>query len=121
MMSGSSRFCSFLLFAFTALALPSLGLADTPAVKFDSGDTAWMLISTALVLMMLIPGLALFYGGMVNKECVLGVLAQSFAVCCLISVLWIVYGYSYAFTAGSSLYLGGSSRVMLAGMGLKSA
>ncbi len=103
------------------LILPSAVMAETPAVKFDSGDTAWMLISTALVLMMLIPGLALFYGGMVSKENVLGVLAQSFAVCCLVSVLWIVYGYSFAFTEGPNLFIGGASRVMLAGIGLKSA
>jgi Amt family ammonium transporter len=103
-----------------ALLLPLAGFADTPAPKIDSGDTAWMLVSTAFVLMMLIPGLALFYGGMVSKENVLGVLAQSFAICCLVSILWVVYGYSYAFTAGSTVYLGSYSRVMLAGMGLKS-
>jgi Amt family ammonium transporter len=118
---AGARYIFLLLITVIALALPHAGLADTPAPpKIDSGDTAWMLISTALVLMMLIPGLALFYGGMVSKECVLGVLAQSFAVCCLISVLWIVYGYSFAFTQGDSVYLGGSGRVMLAGMGLKS-
>jgi len=116
-MSRCLRFCSFLLLV---LALPAIGFADTPAVKFDSGDTAWMLISTALVLLMIIPGLALFYGGMVSKENVLGVLAQSFAVCCLISVLWVAYGYSFAFTAGPCLYIGGAARVMLAGIGLKS-
>ncbi len=110
----------FLLIACIVLIFPQLGLAQTPAAaKIDSGDTAWMLISTAIVLLMTIPGLALFYGGMVNKECVLGVLAQSFAVCCLISVLWIIYGYSFAFTQGGSLYLGGASRIMLSGMGLK--
>ena len=102
--------------------LPSYGFADTPPPpKLDSGDTAWMIVSTAFVLLMLIPGLALFYGGMVSKENVLGVLAQSFVTCCLISVLWIIYGYSLAFTEGSSLYLGGFSRIMLAGVGVKTA
>ena len=111
----------FLLFAIFALALPNYGFADTPPPpKIDSGDTAWMLVSTAFVLLMIIPGLALFYGGMVSKENVLGVLAQSFAICCLVSILWVVYGYSFAFTAGTTSFLGGSSRVMLTGLGLKS-
>src|SRR5471032_1014050 len=90
---GMLRFSLLLGALLLACLLPGSGLADTPAPKIDSGDTAWMLISTALVLMMIVPGLALFYGGMVSKENVLGVLAQSFAVCCLISVLWVVYGY----------------------------
>ncbi len=115
------RFLLFAVFSLLAIAVPHMGFADAaPAAKIDSGDTAWMLVSTAFVLLMLIPGLALFYGGMVSKESVLGVFAQSFAVCCLISVLWIAYGYSYAFTEGSSVYLGGGGRIMLAGLGLKS-
>src|ERR1700760_4887239 len=107
-----------LLFAVLFAFLPQAVFADTP--KIDSGDTAWMLVSTAFVLMMIIPGLALFYGGMVSKENVLGVLAQSFVICCVVSVLWVVYGYSFAFTQGSSVFLGGPSRVMLAGLTLKS-
>lgn len=110
-------FATMLAMAVPLLLMPQLALADTPTL--NSGDTAWMLISTALVLMMLIPGLALFYGGMVSKECVLGTLAQSFATCCLISVLWVAYGYSYAFTEGTA-YLGGTTRIMLAGLDLKS-
>ncbi len=113
------RFFVFLLF-FGGMFFPQYGLADIPASKIDSGDTAWMLVSTALVLMMLIPGLALFYGGMVSKENVLGVLAQSFVICCLVSVLWVAYGYSFAFTQGASVFLGGSSRIMLAGLGINS-
>jgi Amt family ammonium transporter len=76
-------------------------VAVTPAPKLDSGDTAWMLTSTALVLMMTIPGLALFYGGMVRKKNVLATLMQCFAVCCGVSVLWMVVGYSLAFTPGT--------------------
>ena len=68
--------------------------------KLDTGDTAWMLTSTALVLMMTIPGLALFYGGMVRKKNVLATVMQSFAITCLITVLWMVVGYSLAFTDG---------------------
>jgi Amt family ammonium transporter len=84
--------------------------------KTDSGDTAWMLTSMALVLMMTIPGLALFYGGMVRKKNVLATVMQSFAITCLVTVLWMVVGYSWAFTDGGP-YLGGMSRFLLNGMG----
>ena len=83
--------------------------------KISAGDTAWMLTSTALVLMMTIPGLALFYGGMVRKKNVLATLMQSFAITALITILWWVIGYSWAFTPGSS-WLGGSSRALMNGM-----
>jgi Amt family ammonium transporter len=76
--------------------------------KIDSGDTAWMLVSSALVLLMTIPGLALFYGGMVRKKNVLATLAQSFGATCLVTVLWMVAGYSLAFTPGNN-YVGGLS------------
>ena len=101
------------------LLLPALALAADEKPKIDSGDTAWMLTSTALVLMMTIPGLALFYGGMVRKKNVLATVAQSFAVTCLVSVLWLIIGYSLAFTAGSTI-LGGVSRVFMAGMTIDS-
>jgi Amt family ammonium transporter len=81
----------------------------------NSGDTAWMLTSTALVLMMTIPGLALFYGGMVRKKNVLATVMQSFAITCLVTVLWMIAGYSWAFTDGGA-YLGGMSRFFLMGM-----
>ena len=82
--------------------------ADAP--KLDSGDTAWMLTSTALVLMMTIPGLALFYGGMVRKKNVLATCAQSFAVTGLVTVLWMIIGYSLAFKDGGSMnaFIGGT-------------
>ncbi len=83
----------------------------------NSGDTAWMLTATALVLMMTIPGLALFYGGMVRKKNVLATLMQSFAICCLASVLWMVAGYSLAFTEGNA-FIGGLDRLFLRGMGV---
>lgn len=83
--------------------------------KISAGDTAWMLTSTALVLLMTIPGLALFYGGMVRKKNVLATLMQSFAITCLVTLLWWLIGYSWAFTPGSP-YLGGSSRFLLNGM-----
>ena len=90
-----------------------------PASAINSGDTAWMLTSMALVLMMTIPGLALFYGGMVRKMNVLATVMQSFAVTCLVTVLWMVIGYSFAFTPGSA-FLGGTSRFLLYGMTLDS-
>jgi ammonium transporter, Amt family len=104
----------------TALASAGLVLAPVAAFaadkpKIDSGDTAWMLTATALVLMMTIPGLALFYGGMVRKKNVLATVMQSFAITCLVTVLWMVVGYSLAFTTGSTV-LGGLSRVFMAGL-----
>src|SRR5665811_1231781 len=72
------------------------------------------------VLMMTVPGLALFYGGMVRKKNVLATVMQSFFITCLVTVLWMVVGYSLAFTEGTTPYLGGLSRVMLSGMAIDS-
>ena len=83
--------------------------------KISSGDTAWMLTSTALVLMMSIPGLALFYGGMVRKKNVLATLMQTFAITCMVTLLWWAIGYSWAFTPGSA-FLGGPGRAFFNGM-----
>ena len=103
------------LVASSALAQPVAVATGAATPKLDSGDTAWMLTSVALVLMMTIPGLALFYGGMVRKMNVLSTVMQSFAVTCLVTVLWTVIGYSFAFTTGSP-FLGGLSRFLLIGM-----
>jgi Amt family ammonium transporter len=108
----------------TALLAASIGatsaLAQTAdAPKLDTGDTAWMLTSTALVLMMTIPGLALFYGGMVRQKNVLATVMQSFAICCLVTILWMVLGYSLALTEGAegmNAYIGSLSKVMLSGV-----
>ena len=83
--------------------------------KVNSGDTAWMLTSMALVLMMTVPGLALFYGGMVRKKNVLATLMQSFAITCLVTVLWVIAGYSLAFMPGNA-YFGSLDRLFLDGM-----
>jgi Amt family ammonium transporter len=103
-----------------AAPMPACDASAKPPIlskcKTDSGDTAWMLTSMALVLMMTIPGLALFYGGMVRKKNVLATVMQSFAITCLVTVLWMVIGYSWAFTDGGP-YLGGNSRLLLMGMG----
>ncbi len=102
-----------------AVLLPVMAMAADEKPKLDTGDTAWMLTSTALVLMMTIPGLALFYGGMVRKKNVLATVMQSFAITCLVTVLWMVLTYSLAFTSGSTI-IGGLSRIFLKGMALDS-
>ncbi len=102
-----------------AAATPTTAPTEPTIVKFsdiNSGDTAWMMTSTALVLMMTIPGLALFYAGMVRKKNVLATLMQSFAITCVVTILWWIVGYSLAFTPGSGPYLGGFSRLFLNGM-----
>src|SRR5512132_1910809 len=81
-----------------ALLLPALALAADEKPALDTGDTAWMLTSTALVLMMTVPGLALFYAGMVRKKNVLATAMQSFVITCIVTVLWYIIGYSIAFT-----------------------
>jgi Amt family ammonium transporter len=103
-----------LLFAFLALFAANFAAAADAPVP-NKGDTAWVMISTVLVILMTIPGLALFYGGMVRNKNVLSVLMQVFVTFCLISVLWAIYGYSFAFTQGNDFF-GGSSRLFLAGM-----
>jgi Amt family ammonium transporter len=114
----SSRAASLAALALGVAGFATGALADEPpALKIDTGDTAWMLVSTVLVLMMTIPGLALFYGGMVRKFNVLATVMQSFAITCIASILWFVVGYSLAFTEGTTPYIGGFSRVLLAGMG----
>jgi ammonium transporter, Amt family len=104
------------LAALPLMALPALAQDAAPAAPTpDTGNMAWMLTSTAIVLMMTIPGVALFYAGMVRKKNVLSTLMQSFAACCLISIVWIVVGYSIAFS-GEHPYIGNFDRVLLAGL-----
>ncbi len=90
-------------------------VAATPVP--DKGDTAWMIVATILVILMTLPGLALFYGGLVRVKNMLSVLAQVFAIFCLIAILWVTYGYSLAFTGGGmSDFIGGFSKAFLAGV-----
>ena len=89
------RFGATVAAALIVAVPPAFAQVDAP--QLDSGDTAWMLVATAFVLMMTVPGLALFYGGMVRKKNVLATLMQCFAVCCLVSVVWMIAGYSFAF------------------------
>jgi Amt family ammonium transporter len=100
------------LFAIAGFAVPALA-ADAP--KLDTGDTAWMLTSTVLVIVMIVPGLALFYGGMVRSKNVLSILMQVFVGFSLISVLWGLLGYSMAFSDGNS-FVGGLSKAFLSGV-----
>jgi Amt family ammonium transporter len=101
--------------AAAGAATAAAAAAPAGPPKLDSGDTAWMLTSTALVLMMTIPGLALFYAGMVRKKNILATMMQSFAICCLVTIVWCVAGYSIAFTTGNE-YMGDFSRIMLNGI-----
>ncbi len=106
----------------TLFGLPGLALAAPPTL--NSGDTAWMIVATALVLLMTIPGLALFYAGMVRAKNVLSVLMQCFAITGLISVLWVLYGYSLVFDTTSmekgvvnlASFIGGFDKAFLAGL-----
>src|SRR6476660_8200994 len=99
-------------------AAPAATPPAPPPSPINTGDTAWMLTSTALVLMMTIPGLALFYGGMVRKKNVLATVMQSFATTCIVTIVWVVISYSLAFRDGGSLnaYIGGMDRLLLKGM-----
>ncbi len=109
-----------------ALLAAGVALASTSAMAADpvpnKGDTAWMLTATVLVLLMTIPGLALFYGGLVRTKNMLSVLMQVFAIVCVVSILWVTYGYSLTFTSGGSLnaYIGGFSKAFLKGVDVNS-
>ena len=115
--TGSDSMKSPFLSAAAALLLalvPALAFADGPPTP-DKGDTSWMMTSTVLVILMIIPGLALFYGGMVRSKNVLSVLMQVFMVFCLVTVLWVIFGYSLAFTTGNA-FLGGLDKMFLNGV-----
>ncbi|MFO1150199.1 MAG: ammonium transporter [Alsobacter sp.] len=106
------------LTGFAALAQDAAAAAAPAAPVPNKGDTAWMLVSAALVLMMAVPGLALFYGGLVRTKNMLSVLAQVFAIVSIVAIIWVVYGYSLAFTNGGGLndYVGGFSKAFLRGV-----
>ena len=97
--------------AFTTL----VNAANAQTNALNAGDTAWVLAATCLVILMTIPGLALFYGGLVRKKNVLSTLMQSFAACCLVSILWIIAGYSLAFS-GQGIFLGDTNQLFLSAL-----
>ncbi len=102
---------------FAAMLAATSAFADEPTV--NKGDNAWMMVSTVLVLLMTIPGLALFYGGLVRSKNMLSVLAHVFYTVCIVTLIWVLYGYSLAFTGGSA-YVGGFSKAFLAGVTIDS-
>jgi Amt family ammonium transporter len=123
MTKASKRHCAFVKLGALAIIAAASSVA-TPAfaqaAKIDAADTAWMISATGLVLMMTIPGLALFYAGMVRKKNVLGTMAQSLAAVMICSLLWVAVGYSLAFT-GEGPYIGTFDRFFLSGMAMDGA
>lgn len=89
-------------------------------LKVDTGDTAWMIVATALVMLMTIPGLALFYGGLSKRKDTLNTIAMSFVTFCIVSVLWVIYGYTFAFGTDISGIIGSPAKLLLAGVGVNS-
>jgi len=99
-------------------AAPAAAAAAAPAApKIDTGDTAWMIVATALVMLMSIPGLALFYGGLAKTKDALNTMAMTFVTFCIASLLWVVYGYSFTFVGDIGSVIGGASRLFLKGIG----
>ncbi len=116
---------SFLIFAGMAFAeevkhraeAPSTtavtaAVAETPAApKIDTGDTAWMIVATALVMLMSIPGLALFYGGLSKRKDSLNTMAMTFIAFCIVSLLWVLYGFSFSFNGDIGGFIGNGAKV----------
>jgi len=113
--AGLSALAAVALFIEPALAQAP---AAAPAIVPNKGDTAWMLVATILVLLMTIPGLALFYSGLVRTKNTLSVLTHVFYSVCIVSIIWVVYGYSLAFTGGT--YIGGFDKIFLKGVTMES-
>jgi len=105
---------NMLILALTSLLLPSVVMAQEVA-EINTGDTAWMLTASALVLFMLLPGLSLFYGGLVRSKNVLSILMQCFSIACAMSLLWFVVGYSLAFS-GEGALIGNLDKAFLNGV-----
>jgi len=122
-----------LFFAMTVIAAPAVVLAEEAAapaataaaspaapLKIDTGDTAWMIVATALVMLMTVPGLALFYGGLAKRKDSLNTMAMSFVAFCIVSVLWVLYGYTFAFGTDVSGWIGKADKLFLSGVGVNS-
>ncbi len=101
-----------------AVAAPA-EVAAAP-MKIDTGDTAWMIVATALVMLMTLPGLALFYGSLAKKKDALNTMAMSFVAFCIVSILWVMYGYTLTFSGDVGGFIGDMSKFMLAGVGVNS-
>lgn len=119
------RLVSFagLLFAEEHANPPSSGVAATTVsspLKIDSGDTAWMIVATAFVMLMTIPGLALFYGGLSKRKDSLNTMAMSFVTYCIVSALWVIYGYTLTFGTDVRGIIGNAEKLLLSGIGVNS-
>ncbi len=108
------------LFILTALVAAPAAMAQAAPPKIDTGDTAWMIVATALVMLMSIPGLALFYGGLAKRKDSLNTMAMTFVTFCLVSLLWIIFGYSMTFGADLGGFIGGLGKAFLHGVGTAS-
>ncbi|ADH90689.1 ammonium transporter [Ancylobacter novellus DSM 506] len=117
--AGLPALAATALFSAAALAQDAAVAAAPAGPSINKGDTTWMMVSTILVLMMSVPGLALFYGGLVRGKNMLSVLMQVFYSVCIVGIIWVLYGYSLAFTGGSA-FIGGFSKALLGGVGLES-
>src|SRR5438128_3750871 len=117
--TSSAGVASRIVAAIGLALLASPAFAEAAPSRIDPADTAWMIAATALVLMMTIPGLALFYAGMVRKKNVLATMAQTFAAVALVSILWMLLGYTLAFS-GDAPALGNLERAFLQGIGMDS-
>jgi Amt family ammonium transporter len=103
-----------------APAQPAPAPAASTEPKMDTGDTAWMIVATALVMLMTLPGLALFYGGLAKRKDTLNTMAMSFVTYCVVSVLWVAYGYTFAFGTDVGGVIGSAQKLFLSGVGVKS-
>ena len=115
MSQNDKRLTKYLFLGLAGLLAPALSWAQGTATSPNQGNTAWVLTSTALVLFMTLPGLSLFYGGLVRSKNVLSVLMQCFAITCLVSLLWFAYAYSLAFGTGND-WIGGLGKAFMAGV-----
>jgi len=105
----------------SAQPVPAAEVASAaPVPKIDTGDTAWMLVATALVMLMTLPGLALFYGGLAKRKDTLNTMAMSFVAYCIVSLLWVVYGFTFAFGTDIGNIIGSSEKLFLSGVGVNS-
>jgi len=105
--------------AMPAQHAPEAVAAPVPP-KIDTGDTAWMIVATAFVMLMTLPGLALFYGGLAKRKDTLNTMAMSFVTYCIVSLLWVMYGFSFAFGTDIGGFIGGSEKLFLSGVGVSS-
>jgi len=117
LMGVAASMAPALVTAEEAAAPAAAAVAPAPAPKIDTGDTAWMIVATAMVMLMSIPGLALFYGGLAKRKDSLNTMAMTFVTFCIVSVLWVIYGYTFSFDTDIKGIIGGASKLFLRGVG----